>query len=347
MNFSSDNAWGAHPAVLAALVDCNGGAAMAYGADPVTAQTEAVMRDVLQAPDAVVRFVSTGTAANALALAQLSPSFGRVYCHEDAHIETSECGAPEFISGGAKLVTLPGVDGKLTPEVLAAAIKRGAGGGLTGGRNAAVSITNATEWGTVYTVDEVTVLARIAHDGGLPLHMDGARFANAVASQGCSAAQISWQAGVDALCFGGTKNGAMAAEAVVFFDPALAEGFDYRRKQTGHVFSKQRFLAAQMLALVTDGLWLRLAAQANALAARLAEGVLAAGGGLLVPCQTNLVFATLPAELQRKARAAGAIYHLWPDKAAEGLDPVPLRLVTAWNTPEEDVERFCRILAEG
>lgn len=280
MNFSSDNAWGAHPAVLAALADCNDGAAMAYGADPVTARAEAVYGEVLNAPDAVVRFVATGTAANALALAQLSPSFGRVYCHQDAHIETSESNAPEFVSGGAKLVTLPGEAGKLTPEVLAAAIKRGAGGGLTGGRNAAVSITNATEWGTVYTVDQVAALAQVAHDGGLPLHMDGARFANAVASQGCSAAEMSWQAGVDALCFGGTKNGAMAAEAVVFFDPARAEGFDYRRKQTGHVFSKQRFLAAQMLALGTDGLWLTLAAQANALAARLAVGVLAAGGEL-------------------------------------------------------------------
>lgn len=344
MNFASDNAWGAHPAVLRALADCNDGPMMGYGADPVTARTEAALRELLEAPDAVIRFVATGTAANALACSQLCPSYGRLYCHEDAHIETSECAAPEFFSGGLKLVTLSGEGGKLGPEILSAAIRRGAGGGLTGGMNAAVSITNATEWGTIYAPDEVAALTQAAHEGGVPVHMDGARFANAVASLGCSAADLSWRAGVDVLCFGGTKNGAMAAEAVVFFDPAHADGFDYRRKQSGHVFSKQRYLAAQMLALATDGLWLDLAARANALAARLAEGVQAAGGNLLVPVQSNAVFAALPAGAHERARAAGAVYHLWPDKTAEGLDPVPLRLVTAWNTPEEDVERFCHLL---
>ncbi|MBK4215375.1 low specificity L-threonine aldolase [Paracoccus caeni] len=341
MNFSSDNAWGAHPAVMHLLAEVNDQPMMAYGADPVTARAEAALRELLEAPEAVIRFVATGTAANALALAQLSPPYGRIYCHEDAHIETSECAAPEFISGGAKLVTLPGADGKIAPDMLAEAIRRGKGGGLIAGRNAAVSIANATEWGTVYSVDEVAELARITRQAGLALHMDGARFANAAASLGVTAAELSWRAGVDALCFGGTKNGAMAAEAVVFFDPAQTEGFDYRRKQTGHVFSKQRFLAAQMLALATDGLWLRLARQANEKAQRLADGILAAGGALLVPVQSNAVFATLPSEAHRRARDAGAIYHLWPDKSAEGLDPVPLRLVAAWNTPDEDIQRFC------
>lgn len=345
MNFSSDNAWGAHPAVLSALAEANDQPMMAYGADPVTARAEAVLRDVLEAPEAVIRFVATGTAANALSVAQLCPSYGRLYCHLDAHIETSEAAAPEFFSGGTKLVTLPGDGGKIAPDTLADAIRRGAGGGLNGGLNAAVSITNATEWGTVYSLAEVAELARIAHAGGLPMHMDGARFANAVASLGCSAADLTWRAGVDALCFGGTKNGAMAAEAVVFFDPARAEGFDYRRKQSGHVFSKQRYLAAQMLALATDGLWLDLARQANAKATRLADGILAAGGTLLVPVQSNAVFATIPAKAHRRAREAGAIYHLWPDKSAEGLDPVPLRLVAAWNTPDEQVEAFCRLIA--
>lgn len=344
MNFSSDNAWAAHPAVLAALA-AGDAAMMAYGADAVTARAEAVLREVLEAPEAVIRFVATGTAANALVCAQLCPPYGRLYCHEDAHIETSECGAPEFLTGGAKLVTLPGDAGKLDPGQLAGAIGRGASGGLTGGLNGAVSITNATEWGTVYSPAETAALARVCHDAGLPLHLDGARFANAVASTGRSAAELSWRAGVDALCFGGTKNGALAAEAVVFFDPARAEGFDYRRKQSGHVFSKQRYLAAQMLALATDGLWLDLAAAANAKAARLAEAVLAGGGGLLVPVQSNAVFATIPAETHRRARAAGAIYHLWPDKSADGLDPVPLRLVAAWNTPDDQVERFCALLA--
>lgn len=292
-------------------------------------------------------FVATGTAANALVCAQLSPPYGRIYCHQDAHIETSECAAPEFFASGAKLVTLPGDGGKLSRDVLATAIRRGAGAGLIAGQNAAVSITNATEWGTVYSPDQVAALARVARDAGLPLHMDGARFANAVASLGCTAADLTWRAGVDALCFGGTKNGALAAEAVVFFDPARAEGFDFRRKQTGHVFSKQRYLAAQMLALSSDGLWLDLAARANAKAQVLAQAIQAAGGSLLVPVQSNAVFATLPAAIHDRARAAGAIYHLWPDKSAADMDPVSLRLVTAWNTPDVDIQAFCDLLAAG
>ncbi|MFN3274661.1 MAG: threonine aldolase family protein [Paracoccus sp. (in: a-proteobacteria)] len=344
MNFASDNAWGAHPAVLAALADANDGAMMGYGADPVTARAVEAIRQVLDAPEAVVRFVATGTAANALVCAQLSPSFGRIYCHQDAHIETSECAAPEFFSHGAKLVTQPGAGGKLTPGALAQAIRVGAGEGLNGGRNAMVSITNATEWGTVYSPPEVAALASVARGAGLALHMDGARFANAVARLGCAAADVTWRAGVDALCFGGTKNGAMAAEAVVFFDPALAEGFDYRRKQSGHVFSKNRFLAAQMLALVTDGLWLDLAGRANARAALLAQAVIAGGGQLLQPVQSNAVFAAIPAQTHARARAAGAIYHLWPDKSAEALDPVPLRLVTSWDTPDAQVAALAAIL---
>lgn len=344
MNFSSDNAYGVHPAVMAALGQCNSGTMMAYGADPVTARAEAAFRELLQAPEAVVRFVSTGTAANALACAQLCPPHGRIYCHQDAHIETSECAAPEFFTGGAKLVTLPGEGGKLDPDTLAAAIRRGQGGGLIAGRNAAVSIANCTEWGTVYSVDEVAALARVAHDGGLRLHMDGARFANAVAALGCSAADLTWRAGVDALCFGGTKNGAMAAEAVVLFDPETARDFDYRRKQSGHVLSKNRYLAAQMLALAEGGLWLDLAAQANRHAARLALAIVATGGSLLVPCQSNAVFATIPASTHARLREAGAIYHLWPDKSAANVDPVPLRLVTAWDTPTADIDRFCALL---
>lgn len=344
MNFASDNAWCAHPAVMAALNDANHGAMMGYGADAVTAAAEAALREVLEAPEAVIRFTATGTAANALVCAQLSPGYGRIYCHEDAHIETSECAAPEFFSGGAKLVTLPGAGGKIAPDTLAEAIRRGAGGGWTAGRNAMVSITNATEWGALYSTDEVAALAGIAHAGGLPLHMDGARFANAVAGLGCSAADLTWRAGVDALCFGGTKNGAMGAEAMVFFDPARAEGFDYRRKQSGHVFSKNRYLAAQMLALASDGLWLDLGRAANAKAARLAEGIVAAGGGLILPVQSNAVFATIPAAAHQRARAAGVRYHLWPDKSAEGLDPVPLRLVTAWDTPDEQIDGFLALI---
>lgn len=346
MNFSSDNAFGVHPAVLAALEKCNAGAAMAYGADPVTAKAESALRDLFEAPQAVVRFISTGTGANALVCAQLTPPGGRIYCHVDAHIETSECGAPEFYSRGAKLITLPGAQGKLSPDVLAQALRLGAEGGLNDGRNGFVSITNATEWGTVYDPGEVATLAREARRAGVPLHMDGARFANAVARLGCTPADVTWRAGVDVLCFGGTKNGAMAAEAILFFDPELARDFDYRRKQAGHVLSKQRFLAAQMLALVSDGLWLELAGRANDLAQRLARGVLAAGGELLAPVHSNAVFVALPARLEARARQAGAIFHPWPDSGVEGQDPVPIRLVTSWDTPVEDVDRLVALLQD-
>lgn len=342
MNFASDNAYGAHPAVLSALTECNAGAVMGYGADPITERAEAVIRDVLEAPEAMVRFVSTGTAANALVCGQYAPRFGRIYCHQDAHIENSECGAPEFFTGGAKIVTVAGEQGKMLPGDLAASMWRGASGGLNGGVNGLISITNATELGTLYSPEEIAGIAKVAHDAGVPLHMDGARFANAVAGLGCSAAEASWRAGVDALCLGGTKNGAMGAEAVVFFDPAQAQDFDYRRKQSGHVFSKQRFLAAQMLALMEGDLWLKLATYANRLATRLAEGVEASGGALLAPVQSNAVFATISPDAHARAKAAGAIYHLWPDKTAEGKDPVPIRLVAAWDSSEEDVETLIK-----
>lgn len=347
MNFASDNSWGAHPAALAALAQANDGAVMGYGADPVTARAEAMMREVLEAPEAAVRFVATGTAANALVCAQLAPSFGRIYCHEDAHVETSECGAPEFYAHGAKLVTIAGEGGRIAPDALARAVAAGAGAGLNGGRGALVSITNATEWGTVYRPSDVAALAAVARDAGLPLHMDGARFANAVAFAGCSAADMTWRAGVDALCFGGTKNGAMAAEAVVFFDPALAEDFDYRRKQAGQVWSKNRFLAAQMLALATGGLWLDLARQANAKAARLAEAVLEGGGRLLAPVESNAVFAAIPALTHARARAAGVLYHLWSDVPLIEGAPVPVRLVCSWDMPDLEVTALADLLRQG
>lgn len=344
MNFASDNAYAAHPAVLSALSDANSGAVMGYGADQVTARAEDAIRDVLEAPDAVVRFVATGTAANALVCAQLAPSFGRIYCHDDAHIHTSECSAPEFFSHGAKLITLAGEGGKMSADTLSHAVNVGAGVGLNGGRNALVSITNATEWGTVYDAAEVVRLADVAHGAGLPLHMDGARFANAVATLGCSAADVTWRAGVDALCFGGTKNGAMGAEAMVFFNPAQAEGFDFRRKQAGHVLSKSRYLAAQMLALASDDLWLDLAGRSNAKAHLLGQAVMQGGGNLLQPVQSNAVFAAISKATHERAQAAGAIYYLWPDKSAEGLDPVSIRLVCAWDTPDADVEALASIL---
>lgn len=344
MNFASDNAYGAHPSVLQALIDCNDGAVMGYGNDPITRKTEDAIRELFGAPDAVVAFVTTGTAANALVCAQLSPGFGRIYCHQHAHIEGSECGAPEFFSGGAKLIALPGEYGKLPVGVVKDAIVSGAAEGLNGGRNAMLSLTNATEWGTTYSPAEVAALCDISHQHGLAVHMDGARFANAVAAQDCSASAISVDAGVDALCFGGTKTGAMGAEALIFFDPALADGFDYRRKQSGHVLSKQRYLAAQMLALLRDGLWLDLASRANQAASRLADGVLRAGGHLLAPVESNAVFARIPVAAHRSAIEAGAIYHRWPEAGPDEPDTVAIRLVTSWNTPDGDLDRMIAAL---
>lgn len=342
MNFASDNTHGVHPRVLQSLVDCNEGAMASYGGDPVTQRAEAAFRELLGAPDAVVRFVATGTAANALVCAQMSPSYGRIYCHDGAHIHRDECSAPEFFSHGAKLVAVPGADGKITPDALQNAIVAGTTSNLNDGMNAMVSITNATEWGTTYGPAEVAALARVAHAAGLGLHMDGARFANAVAGQGVSAAELV--AGVDALCFGGTKNGALAAEAVIFFDPSRAQGFDYRRKQSGHVFSKQRYLAAQMLALVEDGLWLDLARHANGMAARLGQGIVQAGGSLIAPVEANEVFAHIPAEAHARARAHGAVYFLWQDLPPVAGEPVAIRLVTSWATQEDDVARFLDLM---
>lgn len=344
MNFASDNVHAAHPAVIDALIAANSGSAKSYGADHITDQAKEAIRDLLEAPQAEVRFVATGTAANALVCAQLSPPYGRIYCHDDAHIQTSECGAPEFFSHGAKLVTLPGDGGKLTPQVLARAIAEGAEEGLNGGMNAMVSITNATEWGTVYTPDQVAALATVAHDAGLPLHMDGARFSNAAAHLGCAPADLTWRAGVDALCFGGTKNGAMGAEAVVFFDPARAAGFDYRRKQAGHVFSKNRYLAAQILALAGNGLWRDLALLANAKAQILGQAVQDGGGQLLQPVQSNGVFAAISPDAHQRAQSAGAYYYPWPDPSVEGTGLLPIRLVCAWDTPDDQVDGLAAIL---
>jgi len=267
MNFRSDNVTGVAPEILAALAAANAGSAAAYGEDAVTKRL--AQRFAALFEHAVEVFpVATGTAANALALATLVPSWGVIYCHEAAHIQVDECGAPEFFAGGAKLLPLAGDDAKLRPEVVERAI--GGQGVVHHAQPAAISISEATEAGTLYRPEEIAALGALARRHGLALHMDGARFANAVAALGCSPAELSWRAGVDALSFGATKNGALAAEAVIFFDPAKVKGFAYRRKRGGHLLSKMRFLSAQLEAYLADDLWLANARHANAMAARLA-----------------------------------------------------------------------------
>ena len=335
-NFCSDNVTGAAPEILAALAAANEGAAMPYGDDEWTRRAEALFRDVFEC-DLAVFPVATGTAANALALSQMTPPYGMVYVHPDSHVYSDECGAPEFYTGGAKLVPVPGADGKLDAGGLAAAIHGHWTEIVHHPQPAAVSISQASEAGTVYTSAEVEALAEVARSHGLGLHMDGARFANAVAALGCSPAEASWKAGVDMLSFGATKNGALAAEAVLVFDPARAADLAFRRKRGGHLFSKMRVLTAQLAAYLSDDLWLRLARHANVQAARLAGGLQDVPGARLVhPADANEVFVELPEAVVEGLEADGFRFYRWP---GDGGRPT-VRLVTAFNTEPAHVDAF-------
>lgn len=334
MNFASDNVWGACPAVMDALQRCNEGAERSYAGDRWTARAEALVAETF-AREVDTFLVTTGTAANALALSALVPAYGAVLCHPDSHIMVDECGAPELFTGGAKLIPVDGADGKIAPDRLGEAIAQ-LDHAPHSVKPSALSLTQASEVGTLYRPDEIGALSDIAHAHGLKVHMDGARFANAVAALGCAPAETTWQAGVDALSFGLTKNGAMSAEAVVFFDRAAAQDFIYRRKRAGHLWSKGRFLGAQITAMLEDGLWLANARHANAMAARLAEGLQAVPGvRLAMEVEANELFPVIPAALDKRLRAAGAVYHQWRDP---GGGEVMIRLVTSFATAPEDVD---------
>lgn len=344
MFFASDNGAPVPPQVMAALTAANAGYAMPYGADPITAELRDRVRHLFEAPQAAVHLVATGTAANALALATICPPWGAVFCHRHAHIEEDECGAPEFFSAGAKLALVDGADGKMTPECLAEVLARTGTGGVHGVQRGALSVSNVTEAGTVYTPAEVAALTARARTHGLPCHMDGARLANALVATGASPAALTWQAGIDILSFGGTKNGLLGVEAVVIFDPARGWEFELRRKRSGHLVSKHRYLAAQIAAYLEDGLWLHLAADANAMAARLAAGLAALPGVTLThAAQANIVFAEWPAGGHDRLRAAGAVYY--PVPAAPGREAA--RLVCSWCTTALEVDAFLTALAGG
>ena len=344
MNFASDNTAPVCPEIMQALARANDGSVPSYGADPLTAELTARLREVFECPGLAAYPVATGTAANALALATLVRPYGAVLCYEEAHIATDECGAPEFYMGGAKLVTLPAPDGRITPAQVEAAMARAADGGVHHVLPEAASITQSTEWGTVYDPGQVAALARTCRTRGLRLHMDGARFANAVAHLGCTPAELTWRAGVDVLSFGATKNGALAAEAVLFFDPALAAGFERRRKRAGQLWSKLRYLSAQLTAYLDGGLWLRHAAHANAMATRLATGLATLPDvRLLQDVQANEVFAAMPERLVASLEAEGARFYRWIEVAGEAR-PV-IRLVTSFQTDAEEVARFLALAA--
>ena len=351
MNFASDNTAGMAPELMAALSQVNEGFALGYGNDAVTRDVEERMGALFD-HEVAVFLVPTGTAANALSLAHLTPPWGGVLCHENAHIMTDECGAPEFFGAGLKLIGLRGENGKLAPETLKQAITRYSGHVPHQVNAAALSITQATEAGTIYRADETAALSEIAHAHGIAVHMDGARLGNALARMNVTPAEATWKAGVDVLSFGATKGGAMAAEAVVFFDPTRAAGMAERRKRAGHLLSKHRFIAAQFQAYLKDDYWLTLARHANAKADKLADGLRAASAKIVWPVEANIVFASLPKALDAKLKAAGAAYYVRDNAMAGedvtvGPDNMLVRLVTSFATQDFEIESFVELVRRG
>ncbi len=346
MNFASDNVYGVHPRILAALADANSGTAPSYGGDDLSKKSEEKLSEVF-GKDVRAFLVTTGTAANGLSLAAIAPPYGAVICHAEAHISCDECNSPEFFTGGAKILGLHGPGGKITPPLIEKILK-GFIRGEHDPKPAAVSITNATELGTAYSPDEVKAISALIRPRGMKLHMDGARFANAVAGLGCAPADITWKAGVDVMSFGASKNGAMLLEAVVFFDTKLAEDFLYRRMRSGQLVSKSRYLGAQMLAYLRDGLWLDNARKANALARRLAEGLKSCKKIRIPnPVQANEVFAVMPRALNDKLLASGAKFYDWmPDSLGDTIkaDEIFVRFIASFATPESDVDRFVQLV---
>ncbi len=343
LNFASDNAGPVHAEIMDALQTANADHHLPYGNDDITTQAIARVREVFEAPDAQVWFVGTGTAANVLALSAMATPFQSLYCSPVAHIHEDECNGYEFHSGGGKLV-LVGTDDKMTSQALADTIDFDIRRGQTPEQLGPVSITQATERGRIYTPDEVANIAQVARDHNLHLHMDGARFANALVAAGCSPAEMTWKAGVDALSFGGTKNGCLGVEAVIFFNPDLAPTFGIRRQRGGHTFSKHRYLAAQMQAYLTDDLWLKSAHTANKKRARLEAGLRKLNTVKFdFEPQANMMFIRLPQEMHTRLQQAGARYYV---SAADDAGLRPVRLVCDWSISDDAIDKFIDTAAD-
>jgi threonine aldolase len=336
-DFASDNTAGICPEAWTELAAANSGSAESYGDDEWTARIRDLVRQIFES-DCEVFLTSSGTAANALALAQLCKSFHSIVCHENAHIQTDECGAPEFFSSGAKLLPTKGANGKLDLTEVAAMIARQAE--LHAQKPQAISITQATELGTVYSIAEVQSIAEFTRKRGLHLHMDGARFANAVAALNCTPKAISWAAGVDVLCFGGTKNGAPASELVVFFKKELARGFDYRLKQAGQLMSKMRFLAAPWVGLLQNNVWLRNAQRANEAADFLAQKLHAIGMQVVFPCDANAIFVRMKDSAAAHLHERG--WHFY-----KFIEPDIYRLMCSWSATQDALARFIADASEA
>jgi len=331
MQFISDNAAAAHPKVLDAIAQSNH-LDVPYDGDAWSRRLDGVFSDLFET-DVRAFWVTTGTAANCLALAALCPPYRGIICHRDAHIEVDEAGAPGFFTGGAKLMLLDGTGAKIDPDTVEGAIGR-IRKDVHQVQPAAISITNATEYGLVYRADEVTALGKLAKDQGLALHMDGARFANALATTGESPADVTWRAGVEALSFGFTKNGGLNAEALILFRTELADEIEVRRKRSGHLLSKGRMLAAQILAMLDGGLWLENARAANAAAQALAS---AAPQRLVYPVEANEVFLHIDAEEAARLRAQSFDFYEW--------GPGEIRLVTSWDQQADAVDELAAAIA--
>lgn len=335
MDFRSDNTAAIAPALFEAMASANHGTASGYGSDTLSAELDKAFSHFFET-DVAVFPVSTGTAANGLALAHICPPWGRIIAHAEAHIERDECGAVAFFTG-AQLGLLEGEHAKLSSEILAAHLAAHAPS-VHSAPPKVLSLTQATERGTCYTAGELGALTSLAHGAGLKVHMDGARFANALVALGCSPSDISWRAGIDVLCMGATKNGGYACEAVIFFDPDMAKDFAYRRKRAGQLGCKSRYTAAQWLTYLDPAVWQMHARHANACAQIIGH---AAGPLLTVRVETNQIFLELGAERKETLRAKGFEFYDWG-----ALNSGEARFVTSWQTSEDDAVALATALED-
>lgn len=350
MFFASDNWAGAHHAINERLMRESTRFAAAYGTSALDQAIEQRFNDIFEREVAVF-FVATGTAANSLALASLAKPGGVTFAHSEAHVIEDECGAPDFFSG-MRMSPVPGALGKMDPRQLRNRIARYPQDAVHHGRATAVTLTQATEVGSIYSLTEIDEIAAIAKEHSLPLHMDGARFANALVHLGATPAEMTWKRGVDVLSFGGTKNGCWCAEAIIFFDPQMAKELPFIRKRSAQLFSKSRFIAAQFEAYLQDDLWLQLARHANAMADRLRAGLSASNSARLAwETTSNEVFAVIPKETAKAAEEKGAKFYDWlephdmPEPVRDG--DMLIRLVTSFATETQDVDAFLDVLAAG
>ncbi|MDB3903205.1 low specificity L-threonine aldolase [Candidatus Pelagibacter sp.] len=336
VKFASDNVAGACPEVLDAILKANDGDRAPYGDDEISKNLQDKFSEVFE-KEVIVFPTSSGTAANALALSTMTPSFGNIYCHKLSHINVDECGAPEFYTGGAKLVNLNGINGKITAEELNKSIS--GKGVVHHTQPSSVSITQLCETGEAYELDEIKKISEIAHNHKLNMHMDGARFANALVSLDCSPAEMTWKSGIDVLSFGATKNGCLAAEAIIFFKPELVGNLPFLMKRAGHLLSKMSFVSAQLDAYITNEVWLRNAKHANAMGKKLSQGLNQHKNiELAYPTDANEIFVKIPKDIIDQLNSEG--YTINDDE----WDGKAVRLVTAWNTSLSDIETFLNFI---